>query len=64
MGMTDPTRASIVAYLRHVARMDIGAVILVNDQRWLLDACAQWIENELDVKWAKERAASRPSSGP
>lgn len=54
--MTDPTRESIARYLRHVASVDIGVVILVPDQRWLLDACASWVENELDVKWAEERA--------
>ena len=56
--MSDPTRASIVAYLRHVASVDIGAIHMCPDQRWLLEACASWVENELDVKWARETAAS------
>ncbi len=65
MGANDAqaTREQIADYLRHVFRTDIGTV-LSSQARNVVGLVAGWVENGLDVEWAREVARhKRPNPG-
>ena len=47
-------RVSIVRYLRHVARVEVGTLLGIfgPQARELTDTIAGWVENRLDERWA------------
>ena len=55
-------RSNIVAYLRHCARVDIGS-ILSPPSREVVEWCASWIENDLDVKWRAKALSATGDEG-
>lgn len=54
----EETRESIASYLEMVAKTEVGS-LLNEKERELVDFCAAWVRNELDLKSRGDRAAER-----